>query len=582
MAHETGHRAKRKEEDRMEGELLLTFADFGGRPDTGEDAGPAMRRALTAAAEARRPVRLAIEPGRYDFYAESAERASYYITNTASEQENPNPAKTIGILMKGLKDFTLDGGGALFLFHGKMTMFVIDECDRIAVRNLRTDFAQPTVAEMRISRIGDGCMDVSVHPDSRYSIAEGRLSWTGPGWSFLEGPMQAYDPERNVTWRIDNVVARAESAEELAPGTIRLRFGEEPGEALAEGWTLQVRDGIRDQVGVFIHRSRDVKWRDVGIHFMHGLGIVGQFSADLSFRRLDMSPRSETGRTVAAFADFVHLSGCGGKIEIADSRFVGAHDDVINVHGTHLRIVGRPSERQLAVRFMHPQTYGFAAFAAGDEIEFVRAGSLTPFGRGRVAAAELTCPREMLLTLEDRPPEGIGETDVVENATWTPEAEIRGNYFARIPTRGVLATTRRPVVIADNVFERMRMSAVLVADDAASWYESGRVEDLTVRGNRFIECGGPDQAVISIVPENEEIDEGAPVHRGIRIEDNVFETREARVLDAKSTRSLEFSGNTVRFLDEDAAEPEQRAFRFVACSEVKIGNNRFEKGFAQA
>ncbi|MFB9279000.1 right-handed parallel beta-helix repeat-containing protein [Cohnella cellulosilytica] len=566
-----------------ERELLLAFADFGGRPNSGEDAGPAMRRALAAAAVARRPVRLAIEPGRYDFYAESAARAVYYITNTASEQENPNPVKTIGLFMKGLKDFTLDGGGALFLFHGKMTMFVIDECEGVVVRNLHTDFAQPTVAEMTIARLGDGYMDVSVHPDSRYSIAGDRLSWTGPGWSFLEGPMQAYDPGRNVTWRIDNVVARAASAEELTPGTIRLRYDHGPGEALAEGWTLQVRDGIRDQVGVFIHRSRDVKWRDVGVHFTHGLGIVGQFSADLSFRRLDMSPRTETGRTVAAFADFVHLSGCGGKIEIADSRFVGAHDDVINVHGTHLRIVGQPSERQLVVRFMHPQTYGFAAFAAGDEIEFVRADALTTFGRGSVAAAELTGPREMLLTLEDEPPEGIGETDVIENVTWTPEAEIRGNYFARIPTRGVLATTRRPVVIADNVFERMRMSAVLVADDAASWYESGRVEDLTVRGNRFIECGGPDQAVIAIVPENEKVDEAAPVHRGIRIADNVFEMqgmRETRVLEAKSVRSLEFSGNTVRLPEEGDADP-QRVFRLVACSEAEIGDNRFERGFPQ-
>ncbi|MBD2872930.1 alpha-1,3-galactosidase-related protein [Paenibacillus arenilitoris] len=563
MTHETEH------------ELLLAFADFGGRPDTAEDAGPAMRRALAAVAAAARPVRLAIEPGRYDFYAESAEKTIYFITNTASEQDNPNPVKTIGIRMKGLKNFTLDGGGALFLFHGKMTMFIIDECESIAVRNLHSDFAQPTVAEMTIERLGEGYMDVAVHRDTRYSIARDKLSWIGPGWSFHEGPMQAYDPKRNATWRIDNVVARAASAEETSPGKVRFRFDRNPGEALEVGWTLQVRDGNRDQVGVFIHRSRDVRWQDVGIHFTHGLGIVGQFSADLSFRRLDMSPRPETGRTVAAFADFVHLSGCRGNIEIADSRFVGAHDDVINVHGTHLRIVGRPSERQLAVRFMHPQTYGFAAFAAGDEIEFVRAESLLPYGRGRVEAAELTGPREMLLTLEDRPPDGIGDADVIENVTWTPEAEIRGNYFARIPTRGVLATTRRPVVIADNVFERMRMSAVLVADDAASWYESGRAADLTVRGNRFIECGGTDQAVIAILPENEEIDETAPVHRHIRIADNVFETREALVLNAKTTRSLAFTGNTIRVPAGVAAEPEQ-AFRLIACSEVDIRNNRFE------
>ena len=53
----------------------------------------------------------------------------------------------------------------------------------------------------------------------------------------------------------------------------------------------------------------------------------------------------------------------------------------------------------------------------------------------------------------------------VENVTWTPEVEIRNNYFSRIPTRGILVTTRRKVVIEDNVFYRIPMSGVLVSDD---------------------------------------------------------------------------------------------------------------------
>jgi hypothetical protein len=454
-----------------------------------------------------------------------------------------------------------------------MTIFAIDECERIVMKELRTDFAWPTVAEMTIEKLSRDRMDVRVHPDSRYEIREGRLFWIGEGWSFDDGPAQAYDPERNATWRIDNVIARATGAEELSPGRIRLHYGQSIGAELQEGWVLQARDGIRDQAGVFIHRSRDVHWENVKVHFTHGLGIVGQFSENISFNKLDMSPRPETGRTVAAFADFVHLSGCRGKIEITDSRFAGAHDDAVNVHGTHLRIVGIPSPRQLIVRFMHPQTYGFSAFEAGDEIEFVRSRSLLPFGSNRVMEAKLIDPREMLLTLEAPYPEGINEDDVIENVTWTPEVEIRGNSFARIPTRGVLATTRRKVVIADNLFERMRMSAVLVADDAASWYESGPVKDMEIRGNRFIECGTGELAVIAIAPENEDIDENAPVHRNILIEDNVFETKEARVLDAKSTRSLTFAGNAVHASASFAELGE--AIRLVACSDVRIASNKF-------
>ncbi|TFE25557.1 right-handed parallel beta-helix repeat-containing protein [Cohnella luojiensis] len=554
--------------------VVLRLSDYGAEPDTGTDAAGAMRRAIEAASRIAGPVHLVCDKGRYDFYSQSAAKAPYYITNTTSETENADPTKTIGIYLKGMSDFTLDGGGALFVFHGKHTLFVIDECERIAVRDLHTDYAEPTVVEMTVELLGSGWLDVKVHPDSRYQLEDGKLHWTGEGWRFHGGPMQACDPVRNTTWRIDNLIERAIKVEELPFGRLRLFFDDLPD--VAEGYVLQARDGIRDQVGAFVNRSRDVRMDQVGIHFMHGLGIVGQFSEDLAFNRLDLSPRPETGRTVAAFADFVHLSGCRGKVSITGGRFVGAHDDVINVHGTHLKIVGSPTPNQLVIRFMHPQTYGFEAFFPGDEIEMIRARSLTPYSRNRVTEAMLIGPREMLLTLEERNPDVIEEDDVIENVTWTPEVEITDNYFARIPTRGVLVTTRRRAVIARNVFERMQMSAILAANDAASWYESGRVEDLTVHGNRFIDCGSRELPVIAIVPENEEIDSEHPVHRNIRIENNSFTTSGALVLDAKSTRSLTFRGNEVfTSPGADGFANVREAIRLTACSEVDIEANRF-------
>jgi len=69
------------------------------------------------------------------------------------------------------------------------------------------------------------------------------------------------------------------------------------------------------------------------------------------------------------------------------SQWPEAHDDAINVHGTHLRIVERLVGRKVKVRFMHPQTFGFMAFNSGDEIEFVRSDSLATYGANRVSAS---------------------------------------------------------------------------------------------------------------------------------------------------------------------------------------------------
>lgn len=566
-------------DDALSSPTVICLTDYGAQPDSEEDTQLAMQLAIEAAARISGPVVLDCPQGCYHFYPEVAVRAPYYISNTASEEENLDVMRTIGILLKGIHNLTLEGNGSLFVFHGKQTLFLLDSCTHVDIRNLHMDYAQPTVVEMTIVECGSDYFDVSVHPDSRYELNSGRLNWIGEGWRFREGPMQAYDPIRNTTWRIENWVEQALRIEEIRP--MQLRFYCDIHPNVVVGSILQTRDGFRDQVGVFIVESSDVSFLEVGMHFMHGLGMVGQFSHNLTFQRVDLSPRSETGRSVAGFADFIHLSGCRGKIRIEDSRFIGAHDDAINVHGTYLRIVGQPAANILKVRFMHAQTYGFQAFHPGDELDFIRGGSLTVYGSNRITAVELLNPRELLLTLVHPAPEGIGAHDVIENVTWTPKVEIINNYFARIPTRGILVTTRRKVLIADNIFERMTMSAILIAVDAESWYESSQVEDVTITGNRFIECGSSEHPVIRIAPENSEVDEKMPVHRNITIENNRFETLDldSIILSAKSTRTLVFKHNEIIVADgRGSLASLDEAIRLIACSEVDIADNSYVRG----
>ncbi|MDG0790665.1 right-handed parallel beta-helix repeat-containing protein [Cohnella ginsengisoli] len=522
-------------------------------------------------------------PGRYDFYAGDAARVPYFITNTASETENPDTTKTIGIYMKGVRDLTLDGQGALFVFHGKQTMLALDGCERIAIRHVHLDYAEPTVTEAMVTGVGGDWIELEVHRDSRCIVEDGKLIWIGESWRFSEGPVQVCDPASDATWRIDNPIEAASTAETIGPRQVRLRYdaaasGSKVLEGMKPGYVLQCRDGIRDQVGAFLLDSRDVIMDGVGMHFMHGLGIVGQYSENLTFARMELAPRPETGRTVAAFADCIHLMGCKGRIEIADSRFAGAHDDAINIHGTYLQIVGRPAPDAVEVRFMHPQSYGFEAFRPGDEIEFARRRSLAAFGTGKVRSVERIDDRSLRLTLEALAPaaEDIEPGDVVENVTWTPEVRIAGNRFARIPTRGILISTRRKAAIEGNTFERMRMNAILIEGDASSWYESGPVHDLTIRDNRFVECGDAGFPVIAIAPAVDEPDASRPVHRHIRIERNLFETKDAVALKANGAADLTFAENEIRA----AAVPNgfgaiEETIRLTACAGTDVRANRF-------
>ncbi|MCQ6561736.1 alpha-1,3-galactosidase-related protein [Paenibacillus mendelii] len=570
--------------NKAENEPIAVFrvTDFGARPDTGEDATKAIQSAIDAASAVKGPVIIDFPQGRYDLYPDHASKEVYYVSNTASEQENPDPTKTIGLLFKGASRFSLEGNGSLLLFHGKMTPLVLDGCADAEIRNLHIDYARPTISEMRITAIGERHWDVEVHPDSPYMLQDGKLIWTGEGWTCSEGPAQEYDPCSNRTWRVPNPAVLASHVEEIETGKLRLSFPSAPRTEI--GHVFQTRDGIRDQVGTLIVACRNIVWRNVGMRYMHGLGIVGQLSENLTFDRLRLAPHPSSGRTAAAFADFMHFSANRGKIAITGSVFEGAHDDAINVHGTHLRIVGKAeADRSIRVRFMHPQSYGFPAFQQGDVVDFISASKLTPYATCTVVAVSPISLREMELTLDEPLPENMAEGDVIENVTWTPEVHIQGNHFKRIPTRGVLVTTRRKVIIEDNLFEGTQMSAVLIADDAASWFESGMVQDVHVRGNRIISCGEGDEPVIFIHPENTVVSAGSPVHCNITIEGNDIEMAGPQLLNAKSARNLILSGNRITFGDraaEKSGMDRKAHVQLLACSEVRITNNAFDSGTA--
>lgn len=466
-----------------------------------------------------KPVTIKLQPGIYDFSRSESVEKLYYVSNTTSESENPNPVKHIALLLKDLKNVTIDGSGSTLLMTGEMTSFVVDNCQNITLKNFNIDNSNPTQTECMVKEVGEDYLIVEVHPTSQYKIENGKLIWYGDGWSFGGGIAQSYDVVKDVTWRSWSPMDGLKKAVELRQNLLYLQYDKKP--QARPGIVFQMRDGIRDEVCGFVNRSKNVRLENVNFYYLGNFGVVCQYSENISFEHSNFMPKPGSGRTNAGFADFIQVSGCKGKVRISNCNFSGAHDDPINVHGTHLKVVEYLDEKTIKVRFMHHQTFGFEAFFKGDEVELVNAESLCKVWAGKITDARLINPREMVLSLNKEIPTSVNSLSnvVIENVTWTPEVEITGNRFSRIPTRGILLTTRKKSLIENNVFYGMQMSAILVADDAMSWYESGPVHNLVIRRNTFLQCGGP---VILIAPEYKEYE--GPVHKQILIEENVFES----------------------------------------------------------
>lgn len=553
-------------------------ADYGIRPYSYENQTSRMQTVLDDCRKLQAKV-LVFEKGRYDFWPEGAIRRNLFITNTSTEKECPSKIKTLGILLENQKNLTIDGQGSTLMFHGKMTMLSMIHCEDITLKDLHIDCERPGGSEITYTKVDDKGVEVKFHRDSRYEINNGTLHLFGEGWRSNRNHCIEYDPENEHFYYSQgwNTLAKAKAVE-VEPGVVR--FATPASFRPKVGNTLTVRDIIRDQVGMFILESKDVTLQQIGMHYMHGLGIVSQYTRNITMDEVHCTPREGSGRILASSADFMHFSGCSGKINILKCRYAGAQDDPINVHGTNLRAVEKLDDRSLVLRFMHGQSYGYNAYFKGDTVVFVRAATMERFASATVQEVKRLTDRTVQVTFDRSVPKNLElNHDVVENMTCTPEVEVRGCHFTRTSTRGTLMTTPRKVVIADNTYYKTGMSAILIEGDAEGWYESGPVKDVLIENNTFIDCaynGGPEKAVIALHPSNRVVDADRPVHRNVRILNNKFVTWGNPVLYAKSTEGLVFRNNVVETLPDAHTDT---WFVLNGCKLVEIKGNQLPSDF---
>ena len=514
---------------------------------------------ITGSGTAKAPIIVHFAPGRYDFYPTKALSRKYQITNS---NDDPDGDKAIGMLFDGAKHVEVSGKGARIVYRGKMIEVCIDSSENITISDLTYDYHRPTVSEFRPTAIEKDYVDIEIHKDSAYEIKDGKIRWIGEGWSYKTGHAQELDVATNEIWRRKDPLKNLK-LKELKPFHIRA-VGKH---SMSMGRVYQIRNVKRDCVGAFIRRSKNISWKNVQFNFIHGLGLVHQFSENLMFDRVSIAPDKESGRTSSAWGDAIHISGCRGKVIVKNCTFSGTQDDPINIHGTHLRVVERISEKQIRLKFMQHQTFGFMAFNVGDAVNFAHSDTLQIYGPNRVKDAQMKGAKEMILTLEDPVPAELQKNDVLENVTWTPEVAISGCKVMLTPTRGFLITTRKKVVVEDNDFHRTHRSAILLENDARGWFESGPIRDMTIRNNRFFHCYEP---VIYFNPQNSK--KNSAVHQNIRIENNTFTLSHSLAVKAKSVTGLTITGNTV-FSKEKLTD--KQAMKTSDCKNVKIEKNQY-------
>lgn len=512
------------------------------------------------------PVTITFLPGVHTFAKETALARPLFVSNACDAPTEPKP---IGILIEDCAHLRLQGGGVkgaektTLVMAGRMVEAANLTSEDITYKGLVFDLVRPTVSEFRVHEVQGDTAVIAVAEGSTYEIKDGKFTWTGDlgygGVMVQEAiPLEGRAWRRGLGW--DPFTSA--KAEEVAPGKVQLTC--KPGSnayGMTPGHQFQFRHIKRDSVGIFNARSKNIKFQNCDIYALTNMGMVSQFTENITLQRVRVAPPKGTLRTCPAWGDIFQFSNCRGDILIENCVESGMQDDAVNCHGTYLRIVGKPADKQLKLRYMQPQSYGFSPYIVGDDIAVVdhlKLRELPGNPRRKVTACVQSDAegKEWIVTL-DGPVPSFGENDVVDNITWHPNLTLRGNKVEMDPVRGFLITTRGKVIVEGNTFVRCAMPGILVEGDARKWFESTCIRDMVIKNNTFIGCG------IKINPQTTSNDPKEPVHKNIRIENNLFD---GAGISAKNVQGLIVTGNR----SPDGIIPLHIAD---SCSEVKVEHN---------
>ena len=553
---------------------------FGLLPDTRENAVKAVQQALEFCKTKQHPV-LVFTKGRYDFWPQYAVEKDYYESNTSAI----NP-KRCAVWIYDFKNLIIDANGSNFIYHDRIQPFTIDSSQNICIKNISIDWEIPLTAQALVKDTAKNYVDIIIDTIANpFIIEEGKIIFIGEGWKSRWWGSMEFQPDTRliVPQTGDDGVFRDGwenyAAEKLGGGIIRLHnsFARKP----APGNIIVMRHSERDHAGIFITGSKNVQLEKINIYHTAGLGVLSQYSENLSFDYLQVVPNKMKGRYYSGHDDGCHFSNCKGKIRIDHSSFEGLMDDPINVHGTAVQVIEKKSPTELVCRFMHEQSIGMTWAQSGDTIGLINHETMQTFAHAVIKSFKALNKEDFILTFKEPIPSALIIKDALENLSWTPDVTITNSLFAVNRARGILVSTPGKVIIENNTFESSG-SAILIAGDANQWFESGAVKDVLIRGNNFTDacltsmyqfCEG----IISIEPEIPKLNSNAPFHRNITITENNFHPYDNPVLYAKSVDGLRFTNNTITRSNRFAPfHPRKFMFSFLACKNVLISGNQLQ------
>lgn len=559
----------------------INVADHGIVP--GEDVTYALNRLIESVKD-EPGVTIAFPKGQYDFYPENAVEIYRTVSN------HDNGLKRMAFPLFECKNITIDGGDSLFLFHGRMVPFTLERVHGATLKNFSIDWQRSFHDELTVVERNEQDKSFVVEADpARYPITvkHGALLSQRYDWEDPMGSNIVFDPQTRspIYGTRDYSINSLRPMEVTAVGKGRFKIEASLRKTPPPVGSVLVTYGVNPTSrlcpAIHVTNSSDISIENVTVYEAGGMGLIVERTDNVHLK--EMVVTSNQDRLVSTRADATHFIGCKGTIRLENCRFEHMLDDGINVHGAYVKVEEYLGDREFLCEISHFQQWGLIFAEPGDKVALLSRETILPFFETAVEKVKVLNEQRFVMTLTDVPETLPAGPLSAENLTWYPDLIMKNNTIRENRARSVLVTTKGKVLIEDNYFSS-QMHGILIEGDNNRWYESGAVQDVTIRNNVFENIGYevtrryPLLASPLFTPD-QRMGEGQ-YHRNIHFTDNTIRSFNGLLARARSVQGLHITGNTMEYSTDYPAASEGPGIVLEYCDEVTIGENQ-AKGFSR-
>jgi len=516
----------------------------GAVPGDGKDDTAALQAALDKVS-GKKNVQVVFPKGKYDFFA-------------GQNVKNKHHA----LVFSDIDGLTIAGNGSEFLFHGLLAGFSIYKCKNVTLQGFVMDWPRPSFSVGEVVASQGRSFDVKVWDE--FPVKGG-----DPVEAYME-----YDPITKLPLKRGlDVYAAVDSTSLVSPQVLRVMLKRNI--PMKPGNLVILRHQVYSFNAVDFSESFSVAVKDVTIYTAPGMGVVGQFTTDITLDKLRVIPKPGTRRIMSTTADATHFNCCYGSVSIQDCEFEGMGDDAVNIHGMY-HLIDKVVDASTVET--HCRNNWVLPPRPGDKMEFTHSDTLQSFAEGVVKSVTVK-DKSHTIVFAGPIPQDCKPGDALGNASWAPKTRIKGCTVKNNRARGMLIQTR-DVILEKCRFDGCSAGALNISCDLDYWLESIATRNVVIRDNVFENCNFGAAMFKSVINIFADCKGGkrpqAGVHQKILIEKNTIRDTDNAAIFISSADGVDVRNNRFENVSKDPAHTEGRSVIFIEnAKNVSITRNTF-------